>query len=464
MLRLGIRSRVMLTASLVVAGTLLLAGIALVLLVQQSLIGALDQSTLSRASAVAALVDTRHPPAILPSTGQVASLVQVVDAHNVVVAATGNIQGEGPVLPALPGRGAPQFQTQDQLPLGPGRFRVLASPVKVNGRQGRVYVATSLDQVDTAVAKLATLFAAGLPVTVMLLAGIIWRALGGTLRPVEHIREHASRIGASTLTERVPVPSRDDEISRLAITMNGMLDRLEEASRRQNEFIGNASHELKSPLTALRAHVEVVLAETADAGVAATLSVIRDQTIRMAVLIDDLLFLARRQEQGHPPVLEDVDLDEIVLAEAARLRARGGPGIALHPVPAVRVRGSQRDLARLLRNLGDNALHHARTVVTLNMNVERDMVTISVTDDGLGIPVQDRARVFERFTRLDTARVRHPDGSGSGLGLAIALRIAEEHGGTLTITDAPAGTNGISVSVHLPLSAPLPEAAGKLED
>jgi signal transduction histidine kinase len=238
--------------------------------------------------------------------------------------------------------------------------------------------------------------------------------------------------------------------------MNEMLKRLEDAATRQRQFVADASHELRSPLAALRAQVDVALAHPEDSASTRALESVQGQVDRMSVLVDDLLFLARSAEGAALRHRELVDLDDLVLAEIHRLRELGGPAVELAGVHAARVEGSERDLARLLRNLGDNAREHARSLVSLRLTTNEKTAELTVTDDGDGIRPEDRERVFERFIRLDDARSRTARGGGAGVGLSIVKQIVRDHGGTITIVERPDGRAGAVFLVRLPLALPEP--------
>jgi signal transduction histidine kinase len=447
--RFGIRLRVVLTATIVVAAALGISGVSLVLLLQQSLVSSLDAGLGARSEDITSLAAAGSLPATISNAGEESSLVQVVDSSNTVIAATNNVQGQEPILASPPAR--PGIQSVVQVPVGSGQFRVSADTVQLPGGKGWVYVAASLSQVESAVGNLTILFAVGLPLVLLVVVGALWRAVGQVLHPVEAIRLRASTIGGADLSQRVPVPSSGDEIASLATTMNEMLERLESASRRQGQFLGDASHELRSPLAALRTQVDVALAHPEAPGSADVLARVQEQVARMSTLIDDLLFLARSTEAAPHDLTGVVDLDELLIAELHRLRENDAPAVELLSVQAARVRGSERDIARLLRNLGDNAREHAESTIALGLAVTGGSAEFTVEDDGAGIPVQDRERVFERFTRLDEARARTTHG-GAGVGLAIARQIVEDHGGTIAITDRADGAAGAVFVVRLPLS------------
>jgi signal transduction histidine kinase len=318
-----------------------------------------------------------------------------------------------------------------------------------------VYVGTSLESVSETVSLLRRTLLAGLPALLALLALSIWVVIGRALRPVEAIRSEVATISARALDRRVPVPDSHDEVSRLAATMNAMLDRLEDSARRQRRFVADASHELHSPLAALRSQLEVALADPTGTDWPATArSLVADEE-RMERLVRDLLFLARHDESAHGARFEAVDLDDVVLEEVARLRATHVRRVDTAGVSAAPVRGRRDDLARLVRNLLANALEHATSRVWVEVASSGGAVRMAVGDDGPGVPAADRDRVFDRFYRADAAR--SPDGSGTGLGLAIARTIAEQHGGRLTLADTETGA--LFVVCLPPLEPPTAEAA-----
>ena len=216
-------------------------------------------------------------------------------------------------------------RTRTNLPIADSRqaFRVVTEPVTLTSGPGWVYVATSLGQVTRTTARLAGLLAAGLPVLLAVVALATWRAVGRGLRPVEQIRQSAAAISGTQPGLRVPVPPTHDEIARLAATMNAMLARIDHASTRQRQFVADASHELRSPLSALQAELDVALAHPGKEPRVEVLRRLSGQTCRMGQLLDDLLFLARTDEGAATARQELVDLDELVLAEVRRLRAAG---------------------------------------------------------------------------------------------------------------------------------------------
>ncbi|MEV6229224.1 ATP-binding protein [Saccharopolyspora shandongensis] len=273
------------------------------------------------------------------------------------------------------------------------------------------------------------------PLAVLLTALAAWFSAGRALRPVEAIRRELAEVSESRLDRRVPVPRSRDEVARLARTTNETLDRLQRAHNQQERFVADASHELRSPLANLRAGLEVALAhpDRADWPDIAHRSLLDVQ--RLQRITADLLQLAVGPD-GQPSAV--VDLADVVAEQVAeRSFDPGAPVVSSIVEGPAPVLGEPVQLERLLRNLLDNAVRHARSAVTVRVGEQADDVVLEVLDDGPGIPVEDRERVFDRFARLDDARTR--DAGGSGLGLTLARDIATRHGGTLRAEDAEAG-------------------------
>jgi signal transduction histidine kinase len=263
-------------------------------------------------------------------------------------------------------------------------------------------------------------------------AGVVWKIVGRTLAPIEAIRAQLMEISATDLSRRVPETDGEDEIARLARTANQTLDRLECLVKRQRQFTADASHELRTPVAGLRANLEDALTYPDDADRGDTLGAALRDTERIEAIITDLLLLARLGTGG-PAVQQRVDLAELVTLEAdgrqADIRTNLCPGAIVTGVPA--------QLTRLLANLLDNAQRHAEGVIEVEVDREGDQARLIVADDGPGILIDNREVVFQRFSRLDTARGRAA--GGTGLGLAIARDIARAHGGTLRVEDSPRG-------------------------
>ncbi|UPL16258.1 sensor histidine kinase [Microbacterium aurugineum] len=293
-------------------------------------------------------------------------------------------------------------------------------------------LAVAIDDDAETLATVATLLAIAVPLLLLLVAVTTWLVVGRALRPVERIREEVDGITAERLHQRVPVPETADEIAALATTMNGMLDRLDAAATAQRRFVSDASHELRSPLATIRQHAELAQAHPEVTSIGELAEVVSEEGLRLQGIVESLLLLARLDE-GASTRGEAVDLDDIALGEVRRLRAAGldvdGSGIA-----AARVHADPRLLGQLVRNLADNAVRHSRGRVAIGVVPADGHVFVMVEDDGAGVPLEERERIFERFVRLDEARSR--DTGGSGLGLAIARGIAVSAGGTLMVDDS----------------------------
>ncbi len=440
--RLGtLRVRTTAGATIVVGVALAVAALLLVAVVRRSLAGNVQTAARLRASEVAALVEDGARGTDPAGDVHDSSLVQVIDQHGRVVEASPNVEGEGPIATVAPGRA----RTVLGLPGGDDhRYRVVAVAASTPGGPVTVVAARSLEDADEAVRAMARLLWVGLPGLLALVAATTWVVTGRSLRPVEGIRRQVAAITEHELDRRVPVAG-DDEVGRLAATMNEMLARLERSRDRQRRFVADASHELRSPIATMRHRLDVALAhpDTCDASLVPDLLA---EDLRMERLVEDMLVLARMDEETPAGARQPVDLDDLVLAEARRLRQRGRVAVDARSVNGGRVIGDPAALARVLRNLTDNAERHARTKVALGLHVADDRALCVVDDDGPGIPVADRPRAFERFTRLDEARAR--DAGGAGLGLAIAAEVAAAHDGSLRIEASPLG--GARLVVDLP--------------
>lgn len=425
-----LRFRVTALATVVVAALMAVTGVTLVLTQRDRLTASLEATMRQRVREVAAAAGKDNATGALTGFGGEASAAQVVSLSGVVLASSSNIAHEPPIAPTPPGRAA-AFRTIDDLRIDNSDFRVLSLRVDTPRGPAVVHVAANLDDVIESTRVLATSLAVLIPTVVLLLAGLIWWLVGRTLRPVEDIRAEVARIGGTDLHRRVPQPRGDDEIARLARTMNTMLARVEEATRRQQRFVADASHELRSPLTRIRSQMEVDGAYPESADLEATRRDILEEIVGLQRLVDDLLRLARDDGGAPGEPYERVDLDDIVLRQARRLRADGRITVDLGGVSAAQVDGAPHELDRAIRNLSDNAARHAASVVTFTLTGNDDRARLTIADDGPGIPSEEHERVFERFTRLDSARST-ADG-GTGLGLAITREIVEHHGGAITI-------------------------------
>lgn len=434
------RARITLITTLVVAVSAGLGGAGFAFVLSQSL---LDQATSAaelELDRFEAAVDTGGPGALaeLDGYGQVVR-------DGVVLGATDELE-DAPPLVTPGGDDGDDGDLTDRVVTVPGdddRLVVAAKEVD----DGLLVAGVDDGPRAEAVGTTVVLLLVAVPLLVAAMALVTWLAVGRALRPVERIRLDTEQVTAADLGRRIAAPGSGDEIDRLAQTMNRMLERLDESQRRQRRFVSDASHELRSPISALRQNAEVALAYPDRLPVERLGRTVAEESARMAELVDGLLLLARADERGLVPDARDVDLDDLALAEARRLRALA-PHLTIDAtgVSATRVRGDSRMLERALRNLGDNAARHARGRIAIACTVAGGAALLTVDDDGPGIPPADRSRVFERFVRLDDSRAR--DSGGSGLGLPIVASIAAAHGGAATVAASPLG--GARLELRLP--------------
>ncbi|MFJ2092353.1 sensor histidine kinase [Streptomyces sp. NPDC087901] len=306
-----------------------------------------------------------------------------------------------------------------------------------------VHAGAPLAAEQRAVASVRGAMLTGLPVVLLVVAGVTWLVTRRALRPVEGIRREMAAITASEdLSRRVPEPGSHDEIARLARTTNETLTALEASVDRQRRFVADASHELRSPIASLRTQLEVGAAHPGLLDVPGAVA----DTVRLQALAADLLLLARL-DAGERPGAARLDLGALVHEEVSQRTGDRIPvTVSVPEGGGFEVTGSRGQLARVIGNLLDNAERHARSAVAVTVHGERGGVVVEVTDDGDGVPGAERERIFERFVRLDDARTR--DEGGAGLGLAIARDVAVRHGGRLTVTDA--GERGARFALWLP--------------
>ena len=292
--------------------------------------------------------------------------------------------------------------------------------------------------IDHSVTILLASVAISFPLLLLLSGGLIWFGIGLALAPVEAIRRRVDVIAARDLSERVPVTGGDDEIARMARTVNAMLERLEAASKFQQEFVSNVSHELRSPLTTLLATVDRAVSDQDRANWSVAAETILREGRRLDVLIDDLFWLARNDEFQVESTRTDVDLDDLLFEESQRVRAMSDLNVDTSRVTPTRVVGDPAMLKRMIRNVVDNAARYAIQGLSFACAFEGDEAVVAVGDDGDGIDVATSERLFDRFVRADPARSRHS--GGTGLGLAIVSEIVVRHGGSARFVEVESGT------------------------
>jgi signal transduction histidine kinase len=486
----GLRARLMIVGTSGIVAGLAIGSIAIVLAMSYALQRSVDSAADATASSIAAsIADDGQVSSPLPVPAN--QVAQVLDIDRRVLAGSGNADLLVPLLrpnELQAALGGERVEINGDRGMSDQSLRVTARYAGSAANRQIVIVAVPVGDFNNAVHFLRSALFLTLPLLVLVLVAVGWRVVGAALAPVEQLRAGAVRITGSATSERLPVPPTRDEIQRLAVTLNDMLDRLTRGRLRQRAFVADAAHELRSPLTSMRIQLEVAqkLGDWANVGDDLILDI-----ERLSRLVDDLLLLARADEGVHRGAVGPVDLRGLIADVAARYDAARVPvsvlpsepavppgptrssGLAVSagpPASSVFPRGAEDSsafpggaddeesldglwaegdpdaLLRVFVNLVDNAVRHARTKVVLAVVPEGEGALLTVTDDGRGIAVSDRKRVFDRFTRLDDARAR--DAGGAGLGLAIVQELVRRHGGTIVLQDA---APGVRAEVRLPL-------------
>ncbi|MFD9846860.1 sensor histidine kinase [Streptomyces parvus] len=480
----SVRARAALGATLVVAVALIGAGLAVLLVLRANLIDQADLQAEVAAREVAGALATGTPYEDVELDDEEDHPVQVTDEEDRVVLVSKDLRavtgtgatGVTPVPSASAGATpAPDEDDdgdddQDDDRSRPGRGEVSSddpgfsdgtatvdrttadyrfAAVEATTPDGvtlTVYAGAPLAAEQEAVNTVRGAMLTGLPVLLVVVAGVTWLVTRRALRPVEGIRQEMAAITASEdLARRVPEPDSRDEIAALARTTNETLTVLEASVERQRRFVADASHELRSPIASLRTQLEVAEAHPELLDLPGAVA----DTVRLQVLAADLLLLARL-DAGEKPGSATVELGALVREEVSqRTRDRIAVAVEVPEGGAFEVNGSRGQLSRVIGNLLDNAQRHAESSVAVSVAADGRGVRVEVRDDGAGVPEDERERIFERFVRLDDARSR--DDGGAGLGLAIARDVAARHGGTLTVHRADEG--GAAFRLWLPRPA-----------
>ncbi|MEU1623580.1 HAMP domain-containing sensor histidine kinase [Streptomyces sp. NPDC005722] len=442
----SVRARTALSATAVVGIALVLAGLGLVLALRADLTGQAGLRAEVAAREVASQIAAGTPYGRLDLPDGDEYPVRVTDGRGAVLAAGEDVQRvTGAPVPDPDDDG----ETETDAEYGTGtatvdgkrasyRFAVLSG--ERDGERWTVTAGASLSAERDAVRTAVVFLLGGLPVMLAVVWTVTWLGARGALRPVDAIRAEMEAITASTdLSRRVPVPPSRDEVARLARATNETLAALQVSVERQRRFVADASHELRSPIAALRTELEVAAAHPALLDLDSAV----DDVTRLQALASDLLLLARF-DAGEETPSEPVALDELV-RERAALRSGVVP-VTVGTARPVTVSGDRQGLERALDNLLDNARRHATSSVVVRLVPDGSWVLLEVADDGPGIPAADRERVFDRFIRLDESRTR--DAGGAGLGLAIVRDIVHRHGGRVEAAVTPEG--GALLRVRLP--------------
>ncbi len=445
----SLRARLTLVFAAATAVVLAVVGLVVYLAFSAGITRATDAGLSKRERALESLAREGEPPAALRAeSGE--RLLQLYDPGGVLLTTTRALRDArlldvGAVRRAQ--RRTVSFE-RESLPdgesarvrafsLGPGR------PV--------VALGDSLGREHSLRLRLALLLAVALPGALVLSSYLGYRVAGAALSSVERMRVRAEQITDPDLGERLPLPGTGDEIDRLGLTFNALLDRLAGAVERERRLVSDASHELRTPLAVLRAELEVATREDrTEPQLRVAVASALDETRRLSRLADDLLVLARADQGRLPLRLEPLDVGDL-LGAAARRHAGPAAAAGRQLRTSVDVEGGAVVLAdpdrvaQALDNLIANALGHGAGPIDVRAaEAPGGRIALSVSDAGPGIPATLLEHVFERFTQGDPAH----SGAGSGLGLAIVDALARAHGGSVRATNGPAG--GAVVVVELP--------------
>jgi two-component system, OmpR family, sensor kinase len=409
-----------------------------------------DSGLLSRAEVIVA--EFRASGAVPLDVG--ASLIetdeafaQVVDPDGRVLESSPNVES-APLISAADVRDVTGAGFYDRRVAGIDNLsRVLAVPVTTTNGRYVVLVGSSLQDRADQLADLQRSLLIGMPIALVLASVVAWVFIGGALRPVERIRKEAAAIAGSNLTSRLSAGNAEDELARLASTLNAMLDRIAAAFETERSFVDNASHELRTPLAILRAEIDLALTGHRSVDeLTATMRSASEEVAHLTRLTENLLSLSRahggRISVDGAPIRLRAMLDD--LARRHRYVAESsGVSVAVDApddevcIDAARVREALDDVV-------DNAVRHSPVggVIVLHATVNEGVVTFIVSDDGPGFRNDILPHAFEPFVGSDTNA-----GGGAGLGLAIARFIASAHGGDATAVNRAAG--GASVALRI---------------
>jgi signal transduction histidine kinase len=436
-----IRVRVTLVAVSVALLATTIGSVLFVLSLHRSLEAGLVSTAHEEISAIAAQLADGASPQQVVITGGDDVVVQLIAADGRVIASDHRATMHRPLMTS------PGAANDMAVPGQKDLYTAVARRVRDNGSVDLIVVGRSTEQTDRARNVTAALLVVAVPTVVAALGLIVWLSIGRALRPVEAMRREADSITSAHLHRRLRLPPGSDEIPRLAVTLNEMLDRIDQSHQVQRQFISDASHELRSPLSTIRQSAEVARSYPDRVSIESLADDVLAESDRLTSLVNALLLLARLDNTGPLTADEPVDVDDLVLTEVDRIRAGAGDiRFDVSQLSGGQVHGSPVLLRQVVQNLLDNAVRHAESQVSVSLHERVGWVELYVDDDGVGVPVDERTHVFERFVRLDQARAR--EAGGAGLGLAIVRKIVDASGGTVELGSAPLG--GARFSVTLP--------------
>ncbi len=489
--RRGLRARVTLIAALGLLVALIAGDLLLFNTLRVSLTRSVDDSARSGATEVAALINADRLPDPVPVAAGTIT-IQVLAPSGQIVNVSADADRLVPLVAPAQAAALANGDSAELVHGAPFDMPPLLRVAVVRAADGELVIAavpysSAADSLQ--VVGHALVF--GTPVLFIVFTGAIWLAVGSTLRPIDRIRRGAADVTGTGVPADLPVPEARDEVRSLALTLNDMLSRLTSAQQRQRSLVSDTAHELRSPIASIRAQLEVALDHPVGQDWPSTARDVLADTLRLSRLTEDLLLLARLDEQADhgdmgrsgdpvdlgelahmvvaryadcpvPVAVAPAETDAAAPVEVAHGKTEAEVGVdvgrdGLDPADEWPVRGNPDRLDRMLVNLIDNAIRYAKSSVTVSVSQSGPWVELAVTDDGPGIPEPDRERAFDRFARLDDARTRcDDDAGGAGLGLAIVRATAQSHAGTAHLESAPGGAPGLRAVVRLPAAPSAP--------
>jgi signal transduction histidine kinase len=444
--QLSLRGRLTLVATALLTGAVITGAVLTVYVVRRSLTSALDSSAVKTGRDIAAL-QAPPQPIVANNSGVVA--IQIVDTDNHVIDYSPGSDAAISMLTREQLTRVQQGHVISARLAGGGNDHVRVLGVGATG--GRtVLVASDAERIEQSTRIVQDAALVGCPLAVVAMALLTYFVVGRTLRPVASLRHGAEDITAAGLADqRLPVGDAQDEIHRLAVTLNAMLDRIDVSTSRQRTFVGDAAHELKSPLASLRVQLEVALRLGESTDWQEVVSDVLVDVDRLDTLVADLLMLARIDESGGALRLrEPIELATLVEDVVANYDSARVP-VTYEPESTVIIDGDVDGLRRVVVNLVDNAQRFAHESIVVTLRTDGSTAELSVADDGPGIPEAERERVFDRFYRTESSRSR--ESGGTGLGLPIVRDLVRAHGGSVKLV---ANDPGLRAVVSLPTRKP----------
>lgn len=460
-----IRWRLTLWFALILCVILILSGVVLHILLQRYLFNQIDDNLRVYSARVHGTLNPQEIPqpldyevihSKLPPINEFASpgiYIQLIDSDGEVVVKSSSLgDQELPVDPSLITRGFAGEAAIDTLAAGgDASVRMMVSPLYLQGKVLLLEVAQSLNHVNDTMSQVRWALLASTLLALVLATVSGGAIVGGALSPVRRISRMASNIEVgSDLGQRVGYSGPGDEIGELASTFDHMIEHLDRVFQSQRYFVADASHELRGPLTVIRANLDLLKRKISEADRKESLQAIERESVRMSKIVDDLLLLAEVESGQGATQKQEVPLKKILDEEVVRARSlAGGRRIVVEHQEDLAVRGDTQMLKQLLANLVDNSIKYTPDSGTITLSLFRDgsWARMEIADTGIGISPEPLPHIFDRFYRVEKARSRAS--GGTGLGLAIVKSIAEQHGGRVTVTSEPGKGSTFTVWLKL---------------